>query len=83
MKQRKMKKRGIAAKETLPFNRTNYLLFGLGLLIIIVGYILLSIGPWNSFPSLTAAPILLVIGYCIIIPVAILFHKKKNTRKGD
>jgi len=83
MKQRKIKKRGSTAKEALPFSSTNYLLFGIGLLVIIIGYILLSIGPWNSFYSLTAAPILLVIGYCIVIPIAILYHKKKNTQKGD
>ncbi|MFO7889022.1 MAG: hypothetical protein R6V04_01655 [bacterium] len=83
MEKRKMKKRRIAAKESLPFSPTNYLLFGIGLFVIIIGYILLSIGPWNSFYSLTAAPIFLVIGYCIIIPVAILYHKKKNAQKGD
>ncbi len=83
MKQRKIKKRGGTAKEKLPFSSTNYLLFGIGLLVIIIGYILLSIGPWNSFYSLTAAPIFLVIGYCVIIPIAILYHKKKNTQKGD
>jgi hypothetical protein len=79
MKQRNMKKRGMGAKQTLPFTSTNYLLFGIGLLVIIVGYIFLSIGPWDSFYSLTAAPILLVIGYCVIFPIAILYHKKKNT----
>ena len=74
MKQRKIKKQSRVKKEALPFSSTNYLLFGAGLLVIIIGYILLSIGPWNSYYSLTAAPIFLVIGYCIIIPVAILYH---------
>jgi len=78
MKQRKIRKKTTAAQEALPFSSTNYLLFGLGLLVIIIGYILLSIGPWNSFYSLLAAPIFLVIGYCIIIPIAILYHKKKS-----
>ena len=84
MAKRQIKKRkGAVATQALPFSKTNYLLFALGLLVITIGYILLSIGPWDSFYSLTAAPILLVIGYCVILPVAILYHKKKNTEKGD
>jgi len=33
--------------------------------------------------SLTVAPILLVIGYCIIIPIAILYQKKKGDLPGE
>ena len=63
-------------KAKLPFTRKNYQLFGIGILTIIIGYIFLSIGPWNSFPSLTIAPIILVIGYLVIIPLAILYREK-------
>ncbi len=62
----------------LPFDKMNYGLVGLSLVIILVGYIFLTIGPWDSFSSLTVAPILLVIGYCITLPIAILYKKKNN-----
>ena len=78
----KVKKRyrgkGKEAGEPLPFSRENYIIFGIGIFLIIVGYIALSQGPWDSFWSLTLAPILLVIGYCIAIPLAILYRKKKQ-----
>jgi hypothetical protein len=64
----------------LPFTKQNYILFVAGILTLIVGYIALSIGPWDSFWSLTLAPVLLVLAYCVIIPVAILYRKKKSAQ---
>ena len=48
------------------FGRKNYILFGIALAVIILGYISLSQG------SITLAPILLIIGYCVLIPIAIM-----------
>lgn len=50
----------------LPFGRKNYILFGIGALVIVVGYIALAGG------SITLAPILLLLGYLVVIPWAIL-----------
>ncbi len=50
----------------LPFGKKNYALFGVAALVIIAGYIALSKG------SITLAPILLLLGYLVLIPVAIL-----------
>ncbi len=74
--------KGKQTKEsrTLYLKSGNYLLFGLGLVLIIIGFITLSKGPWNSISSLTFAPILLVIGYLIVVPFAILY-RKKNTKQ--
>ena len=66
-------------EAVLPYTRENYVLFFSGLLIILVGYLFLSKGPWNSFWSLTLAPVLLVVGYCVFLPVALLYQKKKKT----
>lgn len=55
-----------------PFGTRNYILFGLGLLVIIVGYISLSAG------SITLAPILLVLGYCVLIPISIIIKGKSE-----
>jgi hypothetical protein len=50
----------------LPFRRKNFILFGIGALTIIAGYVFLSRG------SITAAPILLLLGYLVLIPWGIL-----------
>lgn len=80
---KKMRGRGGQKGPVLPFTKDNYRLFGIGLLIIVIGYIALAQGPWDSFWSLTLAPILLVLGYCIVIPVAILYKKKAQTEESE
>jgi hypothetical protein len=66
---RKRKKRGgetasrRAAPETeLHFSSRNYVILGSAAAVILVGFFSLSRG------SITLAPILLVLGYCILIP---------------
>lgn len=49
----------------------NLALFLAGLLLIVVGYVFLDRG------SVTAAPVLLVLGYAVVLPMAIL------VRTGD
>ncbi len=55
-----------------PYKRKNYVLFGIGVFVIILGYLIMYLGEVNSFQSLTLSPILLLIGYLIIIPYALL-----------
>jgi hypothetical protein len=62
--------------ELLPLDDTNYKILIGGLFIIFLGYIALSYGPWDGSLSLTIAPILLVIGYCVVIPISIIYRKK-------
>ena len=68
---------------TSPFNiyweKNNYYLLYTGIGIIILGFYLMSIGPWNSFTSLVISPIVLVIGYIFVIPASIFYRKKNNT----
>ena len=40
--------------------------------VIILGYVLLSIGNANSITSLTLGPVVLVVGYLIAMPIALL-----------
>jgi hypothetical protein len=67
-------------KSILPFTSKNYILFAIGLLVIVLGYITLGYG------SITLAPILLVLGYCVIIPIAIIIsggkEKPPEARRG-
>jgi hypothetical protein len=60
-----------ARRGTLVFRRTNVLLMVAGIVIILIGYLLLGRG------SMSAAPILLVLGYCVIVPVSIVLWTRK------
>ena len=60
--------------EALPFTTTNYRILGAGILTIVLGYVALAQGPWNGTMPLVVAPILLVFGYCILIPFGILYR---------
>ena len=64
----------------LPFTKRNYQILGLGLLVIILGYVALSQSPWDGTMPLVVAPILLVLGYCVIIPLGILYREKSETQ---
>jgi hypothetical protein len=55
-----------AEQEKAPFRTRNYILFAVGLLVIVAGWFLLRAG------HITIAPILLVLGYCGILPLAIV-----------
>ena len=54
------------------FKKKNYMLFGIGLLVIIFGYLLMFTGKTDSFQSIKLAPTILLIGYIILIPLSII-----------
>ena len=58
-----------------PFKKINYLIFGIGVLTIGVGYILMATGEVNSFQSVKLSPFILFIGYIILIPISIFYKK--------
>ena len=66
-------------KKTLqfswPYKRKNYVLFGVGVFAIIVGYLIMYLGDVNSFQSLVISPLLLLLGYLVIIPLALLYKQ--------
>jgi FtsH-binding integral membrane protein len=65
-----------------PFNiyweKKNYYLLFLGVLITIIGFYFMSVGTWNSFSSLIISPILLFIAYIIIFPLSMFLRKKSE-----
>ena len=63
--------------ETSIFGKTNKILFGVAIGTIMTGFYLLGEGPADNPLSLTYAPILMVIGFCILVPVAIMYREKK------
>ena len=69
--------------ESWSLSKTNYLLFGIGLFLIIIGYVLMGNGEVNSFQSLTLAPIMLFIGYIVVIPASLIFRDKDALETED
>ena len=63
----------------LPYSGRNIRFFVLGIAVIALGYLFLSRPPVDGFMSLTLAPLLLVIGYCVLIPMALLSGNKSET----
>ena len=53
------------------WGRANNLLMGLGLVALVAGYLALSKG------STTLAPVLLVAGYCGLIPASLLIRRRE------
>ena len=60
------------------FGKTNYLIFSIGLALVIIGYIFMANGEVNSFQSLTLAPIMLFLGYIVVIPVSLIYRDKSK-----
>lgn len=61
------------------WNKTNYIIFGVGLALLLLGNFLMTRGPWDNPLSLTISPIILVIAYLVVIPLSIFYKKKKPT----
>lgn len=55
-----------AKRPPLSFSRINAVLLGAAVITIAIGYALLARG------SMTLAPVLLVVGYCVLLPVGIV-----------
>ncbi|MXZ09871.1 MAG: hypothetical protein F4Y79_10535 [Gemmatimonadetes bacterium] len=83
MPPRRARQRHTPTRPKLPYSERNMWLFGLGLATIALGYVFLSLPPVDGFMSLTLAPLLLVLGYCVLIPIALLSGNKKDEPSTD
>lgn len=69
-----------------PFGKKNYLIFAAGLLAIILGFWALGNTAVDPDPNddswgqtfLTLAPALLVLGYCVLIPISIIIDGRSK-----
>ncbi|NOR17536.1 hypothetical protein GQ543_07505 [candidate division WOR-3 bacterium] len=70
MAKKKEKKKKKEQKQELlldiKFSKKNTMFFGIGLILVIIGFILLAAG------DITLAPIVLVVGYLVFFPLGIL-----------
>ena len=63
--------------DSWSYSKINYILSIGGLIMIILGYIIMATGETNSFQSLSLAPILLLIGYLVLIPASLIYKNKE------
>ncbi len=74
---KEMKNKHMHLIESWAFTSKNYIIFAVGVLLIGVGYIVMAGGETTSVQSLTVAPILLFLGYIVVIPAALIYRDKK------
>lgn len=60
------------------WERKNWILFFIGIALLFLGYFLMSFGPFDNPVSLTISPLVLLIAYIVVFPLAILIKNKKN-----
>lgn len=63
--------------EGWAFTSKNYIIFAVGVLLIALGYVVMATGETTSVQSLTVAPIMLFLGYVVVIPAALIYRDKK------
>ncbi|MCF7811855.1 DUF3098 domain-containing protein [bacterium] len=76
-----MKRKSSEEKKLLPrieLGKPNLILFLVGVAILIIGFLLMSIGPWDNPLSRSVAPIVLLVGYLIVFPAAIFYRKSSD-----
>jgi membrane protein YdbS with pleckstrin-like domain len=69
-----------AASQELPFGKTNLYILGIGLAVLVIGYLFMAQPPVNSFWSRTLAPVVVLIAYLIIIPYSLFYRRKKENQ---
>jgi hypothetical protein len=74
-------KRRVTKDEHLPLARENFVIIGAGLAVIVAGYLAMLEGSVEGFLPLVVSPILLVLGYCVIVPIGILYRKPYLVKK--
>ena len=75
---RTQKGRSSAKKQAFPFTSANFLLFGCGVILISVGYLVMPLGDVYGHLSITVAPLLVLTGIVVFIPLSLFYKKKKS-----
>jgi uncharacterized membrane protein len=74
MRERRKRRKLFKPKRGLPYGKRNYIIFGVGLFLALLGFVFLLFG--DTFWS----PILMVLGYAVLIPIS-LYYSFKTKKK--
>ena len=67
----------------LPFGKKNLQILSIAIILIILGYVAMAQPPVDGFMSRTAAPLILLFAFLIVIPYSIFyghFNGKRNSK---
>jgi len=56
----------------MPFDAKNMRIIFAGIATIVIGYLVMYFSPTMSAMALTVSPIILLLGYCVIVPIGIM-----------
>ncbi len=76
IKKKVQKQKGFQ-EGSIPLAKENYAIMGAGVAVIVAGYLAMLQGSIEGFLPLVVSPILLVVGYCVLIPLGILYRKSR------
>lgn len=62
----------------MPLERKNIMFIVFGVAVVSLGYILMGSGDALGFVPLNISPIVLVIGYLIVIPMGIMYGARRK-----
>ncbi len=65
-KEKEIKEKPAQTLVQIQFSRKNTIFFGIGLILVVLGFILLAAG------DIVISPILLIVGYLVFFPLGIL-----------
>ena len=65
--------------QPFPLDKENIIIICIGIVLLVIGYYFMSLNQVNGFLPTVAAPIILVLAYCVVIPYGILKRSKKKT----
>lgn len=89
VKQRSRRK-AVKKKSESPFKnywtKQNYTILYIGIGILLIGYFLMAQAPWDNPLSRSLSPIVLLIAYIVVFPLAIFYNKslfKKKEKDTD
>ncbi len=83
----KKKKKALAFSGQSPFvnywKKENYWILLIGLALVVIGFFLMAQSPYDNPVSLSISPIILLIAYIVVFPLAILYKGKKQKVESE
>lgn len=67
-----------SGKWSIPLQKKNFFIFAIGIMLLVIGFFLMTIQPWDSVFALIISPLILLIAYFVIFPLGILLDKDKT-----
>lgn len=77
-KMQRQKKTGFISPFSNYWKRENYIFLAIGIIFLIIGYIVMAQGKWDNSLSLSLSPIILLVAYLVLFPLAIFYKKRTD-----